>query len=325
MKKINIIATTISGSIKDWQKIPRMESEFKKYTPSPIKLYTVDSHKQARKTANKLIKKGERTIVSAGGAGTFNSVLQGSRLKSGFPKDLRLAFLRKGSADLIGKVLKISDNLNIAAKQIAEGIKKDKTIESDVIEVLINNKKYHFIGFGGAGVFGIIPYFTESRFIKYYKGILSYLFGDRGPFLVGINLAVMKFYKDKLFKDQTLTLKIDNKIVKEEEYNGIVIMNGDLTKDFPLAKGMPLSTGKFKLVLFKNRGIIKSYKQLKHAWKGDLEKYKNQLGIEVFYAKTLKISSPSRTKFMFNLDGLLIETKGPISLYKSDKIKLISG
>ena len=39
------------------------------------------------------------------------------------------------------------------------------------------SEKFHMIGFGGVGIFGDIPRFTESRFIKYYKGFLGYFFG----------------------------------------------------------------------------------------------------------------------------------------------------
>jgi hypothetical protein len=39
-------------------------------------------------------------------------------------------------------------------------------------------QRRHMVGFGGFGLFGDVPRFTESRFVKYYKGILRMLFGD---------------------------------------------------------------------------------------------------------------------------------------------------
>jgi len=39
------------------------------------------------------------------------------------------------------------------------------------------------IGFGGLGVFGDIPRFTESRVIKAYKGVLGQLFRRPRPFM----------------------------------------------------------------------------------------------------------------------------------------------
>ncbi len=115
--KVNIVATTISGSFKDWKKLDSMESEFRRYHESS-KAFIVDSHKEAFEVTRSLIKQGAKIIVSAGGAGTFNSVLEGCCSDQAPPTELRLAFLRKGSADLIGKVLNIPDELGPAVKII---------------------------------------------------------------------------------------------------------------------------------------------------------------------------------------------------------------
>jgi len=209
MKTINVIATTISGSIKDWRKIGSIENEFKKNYLGKINVCIVNSHKEAYEKTAELVRQGENTFVSAGGAGTFNSVLEGSRTRHGFPEEYRLAFLRKGSADLMGKVLGISDDLSSAVRTITESIRQDRNIESDVIEIEINKTKRHFIGFGGIGIMGIVPFFTENRFIKYYKGFLGYFFGDRGPFFVGANLALLKYYRDTAIKKHAFYVTID--------------------------------------------------------------------------------------------------------------------
>jgi len=325
MKAINIIATTISGSIKDWKKIDLAKGEFKKYYTGKINIYVVDSHNKAREKANELVEKGEKIVVSAGGAGTFNSVLEGCRLKKGFPDGLRLAFLRKGSADLIGKVLNIPDELAAAAKIISNSIIEDKVIKSDVIEVSIDDKKYHFIGFGGVGIFGIVPYFTESRFKKYYKGLLGHWFGDRGPFLFGVNLAMFKYYKDKIFKKTKFMINMEGKEFPAEQYSSIIIMNGDLGKDFPLARGMPLATRNFEVILFKDFGLFNSYSQMIHAWKGDIKNYEEKLGAKILRTKTLTIAPEKPNEYMVNVDGLLVKTRGKINYRLSDRIKLITG
>ena len=54
MRTINIIATTISGSIKDWKKIDLIKGEFEKFYDGEIALYVVDSHREAREQANEL-------------------------------------------------------------------------------------------------------------------------------------------------------------------------------------------------------------------------------------------------------------------------------
>lgn len=327
---INVIATTISGSIKDWKKLDNMEAEFKRYNPSS-KVHIVNSHKEAFEKTKELVRLGARLIVSAGGAGTFNSVLEGCCSGGTIAKSLRLAFLRKGSADLIGKVLNIPDELEPAVKIISEGIKFDKTLESDILEVRFNDsqnqrKRFHMIAFGGVGIFGDIPYFTESRFIKYYKGFLGYFFGDRGPFLAGANLAVVKHYFDK-FRRRNIGFKIISDTIKTtfSDYKNIIIMNGDLGEHFPVAKGMPLSSGDFQVILMKDKGFFGIYKQMIHAWNGTLEQNKEKLGVEIFRTSKFKIIPEKNYNYFLNLDGLLKKVSGAIEYSMFSKVKLITG
>ncbi len=330
LAEINVIATTISGSIKDWKKLDNMEAEFKRYYPSS-KVHIVDSHREAFEKTEELVSLGAKIIVSAGGAGTFNSVLEGCCSAGPTTNDLRLAFLRKGSADLIGKVLNIPDKLEPAVKIISEGIKLDKILESDVLEIEFNDsknqrKKFHMIGFGGLGLFGDIPYFTESRFIKYYKGVLGYLFGDRGPFLTGANLALLKRYLDKLIgKKIKFRIIADGVDIPYKNYANIIIMNGDLGKHFPIAKGIPLGSGDFQVTLMRDRGLFGVYKQMIHAWKGDLEFHKDSLGVEILRTKTLKILPNSDFEYFLNVDGLLKRVSGNIEYRIFSKVKLITG
>ena len=325
MKKVNIIATTISGSIEDWKKIDRIKGEFEKFYDGEIALYVVDSHMEAREQANELVKNDERIIVSAGGSGTFNSILEGSRLKEGFPEGLRLAFLRKGSADLLGKALNIPDELTDGARIISDGIEEDCTIESDIIEATIDDKKYHFIGYGGIGIFGIVPYFSESRFKKYYKGLLGQWFGDRGPFLFMVNLAILKYYKDKIFSKARFVIKTEKRELPAEQYSSVIIVNGDLGEDFPLARDTPLGSGYFRVILSKDLGLFSTYSQMIHAWKGELDDSKEESGVEMLDAETLAIAPEKSREYMVNIDGALVRTSGEINYRISDRIKLITG
>lgn len=330
LAQINVIATTISGSIKDWNKLDTMEAEFRQYNPSS-KVHIVDSHKEAFTKTKDLVNAGAKIIVSAGGAGTFNSILEGCCSPGYISDGLRLAFLRKGSADLIGKVLNIPDELGPAVKIISQGIKNEKILESDVLEIECNDengqrKKLHMIGFGGVGIFGNIPYFTESRFIKYYKGFLGYLFGDRGPFLTGANLAVIKHYFDK-FRGRKMRFKIVTDEIETpfNDYMNVIIMNGDLGKHFPIAKGIPLGSGDFQVVLMENRGLMGVYKQMIHAWKGDLQNYQERLGVAIYRTKSLKIIPERHNPYYLNVDGLLKQASGEIEYRLFSKVKLITG
>lgn len=325
MKPLHIIATTISGSIRDWGKVSLFEHEFRKHYPGPVTLHAVDSHARAMQQARELVEQGARLLVSAGGAGTFNSVLEGSRTPAGYPDDLRLAFLRKGSADLMGKVLNIPDTPADAVKIIARSIQTDRIMESDVIRISMERSEHRFIGFGGIGIFGIVPYFTESRIKKYYKGILGQFLGDRGPFLVGVNLAMFKYYADSMLSSRTFRLETDDRSFSPTAYASVIIANGDMGNDFPIASGIRFDSGDFKVIMMRDRGLLNAYRQLINTWKGTLEHSGHPEDITVLRTSTLRIHPTGRARYMVNIDGLLEVTDKGISFDISDSIKLISG
>ena len=69
MPRIDVIATTISGSISDWKKVERIIPLFKDHGYRDVRLIEVDSHEEARKAANASLKDGCRFPLSAGGSG----------------------------------------------------------------------------------------------------------------------------------------------------------------------------------------------------------------------------------------------------------------
>ena len=105
---IQVIATTISGSIRDWGKVERIVPLFEDHGRDDVTLHAVDSHAEARIRTAEVVRNGSRQIISAGGSGTFNAVLEGCLDSDVSLREISLGFLRKGSADLIGKVLDLS-------------------------------------------------------------------------------------------------------------------------------------------------------------------------------------------------------------------------
>ncbi|MDD2715814.1 MAG: diacylglycerol kinase family protein [Candidatus Wallbacteria bacterium] len=325
--EISVIATSISGSVKDWKKLDHLEEEFCKHSPH-TSVQIVDTHQAARKKAREVLKSGCLKIVSAGGAGTFNSILEAC-CSVGLKSGLRLAFLRKGSADLIGKALQIPDELEPAVAIICDGFSKDRIMESDVLEVKTEDssgwrRKYHFIGFGGVGIFGDVPFFTENRFIKYYKGFLGYLLGDRGPFIVGVFLAILKHYFQKLFGKTTEFKVIADDLETEfENLSFILIMNGDLGEHLPVAKGIPLASGDFLAVVASDLGFLKTLEQLIHSWKGTLNEQQEKLGVKIFRTTALRIIPAKPGSYFVNVDGLLRRSHGETGYRISGRVSLI--
>ena len=68
--EIDVIATSISGSIEDWGKVRRIVPLFNSHGFSNVSLYEVDSHKDARKQACESVCNGRRITTSTIDNGT---------------------------------------------------------------------------------------------------------------------------------------------------------------------------------------------------------------------------------------------------------------
>jgi len=329
---IEIIATTMSGSLQDQRKIGRIGPEFRSLTETSSRVHIADSHSRAQAIAHEVVGRGARTLVSAGGAGTFNAVLEGSHLAGKVPADLRLAFLRKGSADLIGKALHIPDDLGSGAKVIVDGIEAKRCTEADILTVVTTNpdgsiQEKHMVGFAGLGVFGDVPRFTENRFAKAYKGVLGTLFGDLGPFYVGLVLATIAWSVRRLLgRVPPMALTLDGDELEPEVWGAIILLNGDLGKDFPLGRGLDLSSGTFRVVALRYRGLRQVLRQINACRTAtvlerprDFEAVVRE--IEALAAAPIRPCRP----YMVNVDGLQMMTSSTVQVVLSGSINLVSG
>lgn len=305
---VDVIATTISGSVKDWGKVKRIVPLFRELGETDVTLFEVDSHRGARKKACELIQSGSRILISAGGSGTFNSVIEGCYDAQVGLEDLRLGFLRKGSADLIGKTLGMSDEIGAAIQVFVNAIRENRVVPCDVILAESGSgdtPPRHFVGYGGAEIFGEIPYYTENRFIKYYKGILGQLFGDLGPFFVGTNAAILGRLPRRIMgKKNHWEIRVDSAVVTQGVFQALIIVNGDLGPDLPFARSEPLGSGNFFLFTIRDMGTLTLYRQLKHAFDASILKNPARWGFESFrVTKLLEIRPDSEGPFPVNVDG----------------------
>ncbi len=329
MKQIDVIVTTISGSIADWKKVERIVPLFAEHGYEDVRLHEVDSHPAAREAAAAALREGGRIPISAGGSGTFRAVLEGC-MDSGVPlSEIRLGFLRKGSADLIGKVLQMPDEIDHAIRVFAESISADRFLAADVLRASSRGRAEvprHFIGYGGAELFGRIPHYTENRYTKYYKGILSQCFGDLGPFTTGMMLAIMeRMMKGPFSRKIGWQIVADGESVGQDAYQAIVVVNGYLGPDMPFSD-QPLDSGAFYCFGLRNIGYGKLLPQAKHARSGTIMDDPEKWGLVSFVAKRRLELKPDYGKpFPVNVDGgtfiaedsMLFERIGQIPLIKA--------
>ena len=328
---IEVIATTMSGSLKDQQKVGRIAPVFQARTDRAVHVHTADSHAEAQTIARDLVTRGARLLVSAGGAGTFNAVLEGAHLEGRVPPDLRLAFLRKGSADLIGKMLKIPDELEGAVQAILDGIESDNTVPADILAIDAQApgdglQQRHLIGFGGFGVFGDIPRISETRIMKYYKGVLGTLFGDLGPFYVSLALATCWWEATHLVgRRPPLILTLDGRELPPAPLAAVVVVNGDLGREFPLGRGMPFASGSFRVIALRYRGLREALRQLNGCRTAALLDQPRRFGALVRDVRTLTVRRADDRAQMVNVDGLRLTACGEVRVTISGQVTLVAG
>jgi len=327
---VEVIATSISGSVKDWGKVDRILPLFREHGMEQVRLTVVDTHRAARMKACELTRGGTRILISAGGSGTFNAVVEGCYDAGVDLAPLRLGFLRKGSADLIGKVLGMPDDISEAVKTFVEAIRQDRITPCDVLlasSELGQVAPRHFVGYGGTEIFGEIPYFTENRFIKYYKGILGQLFGDLGPFFTGMSLVLLRRLLVPRWRSRRVwEIVADGRTVATGRFRAMIIVNGDLGPDLPLARGVPLGSGDFHLFAIRNLGTRRLPGQLRAAWNASILDNAAAYGLESFrITRRLELRPHENAPFPLNADGSILECRGAAFVERVDQIQFLSG
>lgn len=328
MPRIDIIATTISGSISDWKKVEQIVPLFEQHGIAEVQLHEVDSHADARRAACAALEAGGRIPISAGGSGTFRAVLEGCIDSQVDLSQIRLGFLRKGSADLIGKVLNMPDDIEAAIEVFAQSISADSFLPADILHASSptgEEVSRHFIGYGGAEIFGRIPYYTENRYTKLYKGILSQCLGDLGPFTTGMLLALIeRMLKWPFTKKKHWRIMADGQLASQGRFQAIIIVNGYLGPDLAFSE-QPLGSGEFYVFGLRDMGITKLLSQVRRARSGSIVKDPQRWGLESICVKDkLELIPDSDTPFPVNVDGSTFTAEGSMVFKRVGKVPLIA-
>jgi hypothetical protein len=181
----------------------------------------------------------------------------------------------------------------------------------------------HFVGYGGAGIFGRIPHFTENRFMKWYKGILGQIFGDLGPFTTGMSLATADRLVKGPFARDEWTIVVDGREAARSRYHTLVILNGYLGPDLAFTRD-PLGSGHFHLFALEYLGMWKLPQQILSARSGEISKDPARWGFESFTIHDeLEIIPTRPRRFPANVDGSTLPCAGSLRMRRVDRIQLV--
>jgi hypothetical protein len=186
-------------------------------------------------------------------------------------------------------------------------------------------QRRHFVGFGGFGGFGEIPRFTETRLVKLYKGVLGSLFGDLGPFFVGLPLAIASWQVQRLLgRVPPLRLTLDTDELPPAVWSAVLILNGDLGAEFPLGRGLPLSSGTFRVVALRYGGIRQALRQIAACRSGRILDDPEGYAATARTVRSLVVRPDGRRPYMINVDGLRLVGRGPARVSVSGQVRLVA-
>jgi len=321
--RIEVIATSVSGSIADWGKVKRIEPLFAERGWTAATLHAVETHPEARALAESLVREGARVVISAGGSGTFNAVMAGC-VDAGAPLDeIRLGFLRKGSADLIGKVLGMPDEIVAAIDVFSDAIEHDRTAPCDLLRAEVEGlPPKHFVGYGGAELFGRIPHYTENRFMMWFKGVLSQVFGDLGPFTTGMTMAILeRLAKAPFTRPREWRLRVDGVDVVEGRFQALILVNGYLGKDLAFSDD-PLGSERFHCFALRDRGTRRLLAQAKAARSGAIAEDPGKWGMEHLVCND-SLELDCGRPFPLNVDGSTLFCPGAATIRRVGSLPLL--
>jgi diacylglycerol kinase family enzyme len=324
--RIEVIATAVSGSIADWSKVQRIEPLFREAGWTGVRLSATEGHRDARARAAELVRDGARIVISAGGSGTFNAVLAGILDAQPPLAEIRLGFLRKGSADLIGKVLGMPDAVEAAVRVFSTAIERDQTEPCDLLRVDAPGTGLpvkHFVGYGGAGLFGRIPHFTENRFMKWYKGVLSQVFGDLGPFTTGMSLALTEqLLRAPFTPRRAWRLTVDGAEAASGRFQALILVNGYLGPQLAYSEDA-LGSGRFHCYALRDRGGFALLRQAAAARSGAIRRDPARWGME-HHAATRSLEIACDRPFPLNVDGSTLLCRETVRIERVGAIPLLS-
>lgn len=255
-----------SGIIFDWE-----------YTKHPL---------HAMEITRNALKAGYNTIVSVGGDGTMNEVLNGFYENGNqINENACLAVFSRGTGCDFIRTLGMENSVN----NLIETLKNKNLLICDIgicnfIKYDGNKTDRYFLNVSDVGIGGETT-FRVNRNSKALKGFLSFLIGTLSTIIV--------------YKNKNLNITIDDEIQINERINTIIIANGRYFGGgmhvAPLAK---IDDGLFDIIIlgdFTKAELISNFPKIYKGTHLEFHKVRRYLG------KNIKVSSPD--KALVELDG----------------------
>lgn len=234
----------------------------------------------------KALKDGYKYIMSVGGDGTANEVVNGFFEKGNLinPEAELIIFSRGTGSDFIRSL-----GIGNSKKEIIEIIKKEREKLIDIVKVnYINNdnnkSQRYFLNISDAGIGGETVARIEKG-VKLFNGKLTYLLGI---------LKTLAFYKNKKYR-----VKMDGKEIVNDKVNSILVANGGyFAGGMNIAPEAEIDDGLLNLIVL---GDLNKFEIITNLYKAYSGKHLSHPKVNSYQGKEIEISS--KEKVFLNIDG----------------------
>ncbi|MCK4775527.1 MAG: hypothetical protein KAT30_12100, partial [Candidatus Krumholzibacteria bacterium] len=121
-------------------------------------------------------------------------------------------------------------------------------------------------------------------------------------------------------------VSVDGADATRGHFQAMIIVNGYLGPNLPLAEGVPLGSGDFHVFTLRDLGTHRVFGQLKHAWDASVTKEPEKWGFETFrVTRELVLRPADDDVFPVNVDGSTMSCRGSARVTIVDQIPLLAG
>lgn len=234
----------------------------------------------AQKEAERCADEGFDLIISAGGDGTINEVINGIAGKTRRPK---MAVIPAGTTNDYARALHIPrGNLVDAAKVI----EKDQSVYMDIGKVILNDTQRYFMNIGAAGVLSEVTYDVPAN--------MKSLFGSLAYFAKGAELL------PRIGK-VPIRVEYDGGVYEGNASMVFVALTNSVGGFEKIAPDKTLGDGKFTLIIVKTTNLV----EILHLITLLMNDGKHIDHPKIVYTKTssVKTTTLNEDRLMINIDG----------------------
>jgi diacylglycerol kinase (ATP) len=272
--KTCIILNPIAGSVKD---VSLIRERLKKLQPTQFRIS--EQPGDAERFARESVEEGHELIVSAGGDGTLNEVVNGIAAAG---CNSALAILPLGTGNDFARHLGLPTNMDDAIEQIGAG----QTRQIDLVRVTSDLVRY-FVNVSSGGFSGLVDEKLTAE-MKRTWGPLAYLRSAAAAF------PELRGYTTRVTLDDANAFDLDL-------YNVIVANGRYVAGGIPIAPEAEISDGLLDIILIPERG------------KAELALLAAQILVgrhlssdAIIFHRAKRVAINSKPGMWFNVDGELI-------------------